>query len=293
MRQGDNCLICHGSSQTRNVPGHLLRSVFVYPSGLPILSPGTHRTDQTSPLAERWGGWYVSGSHGPQKHLGDLVIETRDVPNDVDNSAGMNLKDFGDRFDASSYLSKHSDLVALLVLAHQTEMHNRITQANFAARQALHYQQSLNRELHEPSSHVWGSTKSRIESAGEPLVEYLLFSGETELTHRTAGSSAFATEFARRGPRDGQGRSLRNFDLQRRIFRYPCSYLIYSPSFRALPDEMQKYVFARLWDILSGEDQSKPYAHLSATDRQAILEILRDTLPTLPESWHTKIAAAR
>ena len=293
VRQGDNCLICHGSSQTRHVPGHLLRSVFVHPSGLPILSAGTRRTDQTSPLDERWGGWYVTGTHGPQRHLGNLAIHSRDVPDDVDNTAGMNLTELGDRFDATAYLSGHSDIVALLVLAHQTEAHNLITQANFATRQALHYQRTLNRELHEPADHVWDSTKSRIESAGEPLVEYLLFSGEAELKHPIAGTSGFAEEFAQKVPRDRQGRSLRDFDLERRLFRYPCSYLIYSPSFRALPHEVQQYMFARLWNILSGHDQTEPFSHLTPDDRRAILEILRDTLPTLPKTWRAPMAAAK
>jgi hypothetical protein len=285
VRQGDNCLICHGSSQTKQVPGHLLRSVFVHPSGLPILAAGTHRTDQTSPLEERWGGWYVTGTNGPQKHLGNLVIDSPSVPEEVDNTQGINQTELIDRFDTTAYLSKHSDLVALMVLAHQAEAHNRITQANFGAREALYYQQSLNRELKEPADHVWDSTNSRIESVGEPLVEYLLFSGETELTHRVTGTSRFAREFAERGPRDRKGRSLRDFDLNRRIFRYPCSYLVYSPSFQALPEMARQYVFKRLWSVLSGQDQTKPFSHLTSDDRQAILEILRDTLPNLPKSW--------
>lgn len=285
LRQGDNCLICHGSSQTRYVPGHVLRSVFVHPSGLPILSAATSRTDHTSPIAERWGGWYVTGTHGQQKHLGNLVIRSRDVPHDVDNSDGMNLTELGGRFDATRYLSGQSDIVALLVLAHQVEAHNRIARLNFATRQALHYQQILNRELRESADHVWDSTKSRIKSAGEPLVEYLLFSEEAEIEHCIAGTSNFTREFAQQGPRDRQGRSLRDFDLERRLFRYPCSYLIYSPSFQDLPAEAKQYVFERLWSILNGQDQSKQFSHLTPDDRQAILQILQDTLPSLPESW--------
>src|SRR5262245_40401818 len=87
LRQTDNCLICHGSSQTKDVPGHLIRSVFTQPSGLPILSAGTHRIDHTSPLNERWGGWYVTGTHGEQKHLGNLIIHGQSVPDEIDNSS--------------------------------------------------------------------------------------------------------------------------------------------------------------------------------------------------------------
>ena len=199
QRQTDNCLICHGSSQTKEIPGHVVRSVFANASGLPILSAGTYRIDHTSPLEKRWGGWYVTGTHGEQKHLGNLIVRGRAEPETIDNTAGHNLTSVADRFDTSRYLSPHSDIVALMVLEHQADAHNYLTRANFLTRQAMHYQQSLNRELGEPADHVWDSTKSRIKSANEPLVEYLLFSGEAELTGRIRGTSAFAEEFASAG----------------------------------------------------------------------------------------------
>src|SRR5262249_55868993 len=150
----------------------------------------------------------------------------------------------------SNYLTPHSDIVALMVLEHQTDAHNFITRANFLTRQAMHYQESLNRELHEPADRVWDSTKSRIKNAGEPLVDYLLFSGEARLTAPIRGTSGFAEQFAQRGPRDSRGRSLRDFDLQTRLFKYPCSYLVYSSSFAALPPEVKEYVLRRMHEVL-------------------------------------------
>jgi hypothetical protein len=278
-RQLDNCLICHGSSQTKEVPGHVVRSVFADASGMPILSAGTHRIDQTSPLEERWGGWYVSGTHGAQKHLGNLIANKRSQPEEIDNSAGLNQTCLEGRFDVSNYLTPHSDIVALMVLEHQADAHNYLTRASFLARQAMHYQTTLNRELNEPADRVWDSTKSRIKNAGEPLVEYLLFSGEAKLTAPVRGTSLFAEEFSGQGPRDQKGRSLRDFDLTTRLFKYPCSYLVYSASFAALPAEVKSYVLGRMREVLSGADTSDKFAHLSANDRQAIFEILSDTLP--------------
>jgi hypothetical protein len=287
-RQADNCLICHSSSHTKDVPGHLVRSVFTDTAGYPILSAGSYRIDHSSPLEKRWGGWYVTGTHGPQKHLGNLTIGGQHVPRDFDNSAGMNLTELGNRIPAADYLSGYSDIVALMVLEHQTDAHNLIARAGFLTRQALHYQQALNRELKEPADHVWDSTKSRIKSACEPLVEYLLFSGEAELTAHIEGTSGFANDFAQRGPRDRQGRSLRDFDLETRLFKFRCSYLIYSPSFHALPAEARDYVLRRMGELMCGQDKSDKFAHLTEEERQAILEILRDTLPDLPESWQAK-----
>jgi hypothetical protein len=284
-RQADNCLICHGSSQTKEVPGHLVRSVFTDAGGMPVLSAGTYRIDHTSPLEKRWGGWYVTGTHGEQKHLGNLIVQGRTEPEEIDNSAGLNVTSLAGRFDTSAYLVPHSDLVALLVLEHQADGHNYLTRASFLTRQAMHYQQALNREMGEPADRVWDSTKSRIKSACEPLVEYLLFSGEAPLTAPVRGTSPFADEFPERGPRDAQGRSLREFDLSRRMFRYPCSYLIYSPSFAALHKEARDYVLRRMWEVLSGQDPSAKFAHLTSADRRAVLEILRATLPDLPDYW--------
>lgn len=278
-RQSDNCLICHGSSSTKGVPGFVVRSVFSDARGFPILSSGTHRTDHTSPLNERWGGWYVTGTHGNQKHLGNLVVRDKREPEQEDNATGQNVTDLSRHFDASGYLTPHSDIVALMVLEHQADAHNYITQANFATRQALHYEQTLNRELGKPADEHWDSTKSRIKSACEPLVEYLLFRDETPLTHKIEGTSSFAVEFQQQGPRDAKGRSLRELDLTRRMFKYPCSYLVYSPGFGALPKDAKDYVLRRLREVLSRNDKGDSFKHLSGDDRQAIHEILAETLP--------------
>lgn len=284
-RQVDNCLLCHGSSHTRGVPGHFIRSVYVDSVGFPVLAMGTHRIDHSSPLSKRWGGWYVTGTHGEQEHLGNLIVSGKQEREPVNNAAGQNVTDLNSRFKTSAYLSAHSDLIALMVLEHQTEAHNLLTRASFQTREALHSEDRLNKELGEPEGHRWESTTTRIKSSCEALVKYLLFSDEAPLTGRLQGTSSFAEDFNQRGPRDMQGRSLRDFDLTQRLFKYPCSYLIYSKAFDELPGEAKSLVYRRLWDVLSGADQTKPFAHLSAADRAAIREILLATKPGLPDYW--------
>ena len=289
-RQNDNCLLCHASTQTRSIPGHLVRSVYVDQAGFPVFAMGTHRIDHTSPLAKRWGGWYVTGTHGEQTHLGNLIVSGKQVREPVDNTSGHNVIDLRSRLETSAYLTPHSDLVALMVLEHQAETHNLITRANFTTREALHAESRLNKDLNEPDGHRWQSTTTRIQSAGNELVKFLLFSGEAPLTAKLHGTSSFADEFAARGPRDAQQRSLRDFDLERRLFKYPCSYLIYSRSFDALPRESKDFVYRRLWEVLSGADQTKDFAQLSITDRTAIREILTATKPGLPDYWKSSPA---
>ena len=117
------------------------------------------------------------------------------------------------------------------------------------------------------------------------LVDYLLFVDERPLPGKIVGSSGFADTFAKPGPRDSKGRSLRQLDLERRLLRYPCSYMIYAEAFDALPRDVKATIYQRMWDVLSGQDTSPRYARLSASDRQAVIEIVRDTKQNLPQYW--------
>jgi len=277
QRQTDNCLVCHSSSRTEGIPGHLVRSLLVDPSGQPLLAAGSRNVNHTTPLAERWGGWYVTGLHGAQRHLGNLVVDREAAIETVDNSSGFNQTDLSGRFHAESYLSGHSDIVALMVLEHQILVHNRITRAAFTTREALHYEAALNEALKNAPGTRLDSTTRRIQNAGDRLVEALLFCGEARISEPISGTSGFAAEFSAQGPRDARGRSLRDLQLNGRMFRYPCSYLIYSEAFRGLPPEMLTYIQGRMREILAGNDASGKFTHLSAEDRQAIAEILRET----------------
>ena len=102
----------------------------------------------------------------------------------------------------------------------------------------------------------------------------MLFVDEATLNGPIQGTSGFRSHFESLGPRDDQGRSLREMDLTRRLFRYPLSYLIHSDAFDALPDSLKEQVFRRIWEVASGRDTSGEFDHLSAADRGTILEIL-------------------
>ncbi len=284
-RQTDTCLICHATSATGGVPGHLVRSVVTDRHGQPILSAGSHHTNHTSPFAERWGGWYVTGTHGKQVHMGNAMPATAKGPRAEGSEDGQNVTDLSSRFAVAKYLTPHSDLVALLVLEHQTECHTLLARAMIEARQARYYQDGINKSLGEPAGTTWDSVTRRIETAGNRLAKYLLFSREAKLDGPVAGTSDFAREFAARGPFDRSGRSLRQFDLKTRLFKYPCSYLVYSKAFAALPTDVKGATLKRLHEVLTGKDTSADFAHLSADDRKAVLEILRATLPDLPAYW--------
>jgi hypothetical protein len=283
LARRDDCLQCHYNGGTVGVPGLLVRSIYPDLSGQPLFHLGQFISDHRSPLKERWGGWYVSGTHGKQTHLGNMTYERgswRDNGIAVDNLASLSR-----HIDTDAYLRPHSDIVALMVLEHQTRMQNLITRVGYETRMAIAAQTAVNELLKEPSDQLRESTRQRINGAADELAAYMLFAGETRLESRIAGTSGFAEEFARQGPKDRRGRSLRQFELTRRIFQYPCSYLIYSKAFDALPEPAKARIYQRLWDVLSGQDTSAKFAHLSPEDRRAIREILLETKPGLPDYW--------
>ena len=295
VRETDNCLQCHGESMTRDIPGLLVRSVFADSTGEAILSAGTFLTTHESPLKERWGGWYVTGTTGEkQPHMGNTRWQATDTAGELPKPiAAPNAVAASNQIpadvDMKRYLTPHSDVVALMVLEHQVEAHNRITRAAHGTLRALRDEKVMADALGEPLKpgvHS-DSTLSRIRSSCEPLVEYLLFSNEAQLSEPITGSSNFTADFAARGPRDSHGRSLRDFDLKTRLFRFPCSYLIYSRSIAELPDPAKQFLYRRLHEILTGKDTSKPYAHLTPADRAAIAEILRDTKPGFRAAWNS------
>lgn len=282
VRDQGGCLSCHESSRTQKVPGYLVRSVFSDGAGRPRFGSGTFLTDHTSDFKNRWGGWYVTGKHGSMRHMGNS-FSLREEEHEYDRESGANTLDLSGRFNVDNYLTPHSDIVALMVLEHQTQMHNAIAAANYETRMALHQSSEMNRLLERPKDHVSDSAKRRIAASADRVLKHLLMHDEFQLTDRVSGTTLFADEFTARGKEDSQGRSLREFDLETRLFKYPCSFLIHSPAFDGLPDAVRTQVMTRLLAILEGRDESEDYAHLSPTMRQDILEILRDTKSELKE----------
>jgi hypothetical protein len=223
----------------------------------------------------------VTAKEGTQGGMANVLSSDPKNPEQLDRAAGTNLTNLSDRFNAKAYLTDSSDIVALMVLAHQTQMHNWITLTTYQTRIAL-ADPKLSPE----------DVRTKLEAPAEQLVRYVLFANEVPLQNPIAGTSDFARQFVARGPRDAKGRSLRDFDLQKRIFKYPCSYLIYSEAFDAIPSPAKDYIYRRLFDILSGREQGPEFASLSSQDRRAILEILVATKPGVPEEWKQFVRSA-
>ena len=293
IRETSRCLQCHGSNNTRGRPGHIVRSVYPNETGMPEYALGTHLTTSSSKFKERFGGWFVSGTHGDMRHMGNSWLPKstktgyqrfqRD-PDEFDSEKGANKTKLNQLFDVKPYLEPTSDIVSLMVLQHQVQMHNVITEANYLGRQAVHDAKAMNKLFERGKGFESDSTRRRFDSAAEKVVQALLFCDEFELTSPVSSTGRFATEFDKRGPFDDKKRSLRQFGLEKRLFKYPCSFLIYSDAFAGLPQGVKSRVMDRLNEVLDGKDDSDRFDHLSDEDRMAIKEILLATGIELSEN---------
>jgi hypothetical protein len=266
----DDCLSCHVSYATLGVAGTLVRSSVPSSSGMPIRKLGDYLSDHRSPFEERWGGWYVTGKHASVRHLGNAIIADHEASEPLAPSDVLPASLKGN-FEADTFISRYSDIVALMVFDHQMRMVNLLTRMGWEARFASYERRT--------------DQAARLRNVAMELVDYLLFVDEAALAGPIEGTSGFTTKFAAGGPTDSKGRSLRQFDLERRLMRYPCSYMIYSEAFDALPPEAKTAVYDRMWQILSGREHNPKYARLTLADRQAVVEILRETKKDLPESF--------
>lgn len=257
LRRDESCLLCHLTRNTLRVPGHLVRSFTT--DSLGNMRTGWSRVTHETSFDKRWAGWYVTGSAEGLGHLGNVFGET--LQPGPPESTNADPFEIAKACDLTGYLAAESDVLPHLVLDHQTHGHNLITRLNYEAR------------LQKPIT------------ALEPLVRYLLFLDETPLPAPIVGNVEYRRWFEQQGVRDPQGRSLREFDLQTRMFKYRLSYLATASSFAALPAEPRGEVWKRIKVLLTSPETDEQSAVIPAAERQAILEIVRATVTGLPEGW--------
>lgn len=270
-RDAGNCLSCHGTMRTEGVPGVQIRSVLPDGDGHPLLALGTTQVTDATPLAERWGGYYVTG-HSALPHLGNRTYsaERTDNPPQL-----WKLTDLRDRIDTAKYLQPTSDVVALMVLEHQCRMHNLLTAASLDYRRAVHLARTF-----DPSGEPDSGIAGRIADArAKAIVDALFFRHEAPLGDGLEGAEAFQKAFLSRFPKNAAGRSLADFLLYGRIFRNRCSYMIYSAAFRELPEPVKRRVFRGMREILLAPEAPREFAALKNAERSRIVSILDETLP--------------
>ena len=283
-RSGD-CLLCH--SRHEHTPSLRTRSVFPDANGEPLSGSGGSNIAPSTPLAERWGGWYLTGTKDPFQHRANLTgkkVEDFEGPNAMPT---RNLTSLEGVVDTRRYLLKTSDVVPMLMHDHQVHVHNVLSTANQDARIALHRWPAMREILGLPKdAPPQGSCVVVFDSQAEKILDALLCRDEAPWPAEGFQSDGvFAKAYAKTRKPDTKGRSLRDLDLRTRLFTYRCSPLIYSQSFATLPKELRDIVLLRLSSGLRAFPPSPSFGHLADDERVAIHEILTATLPDLPAGW--------
>jgi hypothetical protein len=242
--RSDRCTGCHLTGNTMFVPGILVRSNFTGADGRTMPALGNFIIDHRSPLEQRWGGWYVTGTHGAARHMGNAMVIDTTKPESAIGEGTLNRRTLIDRVDAASYLRPTSDITALMVFDHQGRAINLLTSLGWETRVAA-------------AEDRLDFSKGELGELARETADYLAFADEAPLPGPIQGVSEFTNTFSVSGPRDRKGRSLRQLDLRTRLFKYRCSYMIYSPAFDALPQEARAAVFARLRETITDRDTTE------------------------------------
>jgi hypothetical protein len=273
----DVCMQCHHSPGTLGVPGLMIASVYPDGDGMPAFRGAQALTDHRTPFDERWGGWYVTGTHGEMRHRGNAMGHDRQHPDVLETRGTQNVTDLTRKFEGGSMVQMSSDIVALLTHEHQIRAINYITRTGWEAR-ILAYDEAHNGRNLE-------GQRQQLDQDINDMADYLMLAEQARFRSKVEGTTPFAKNFTARGPKDTKGRSLRDFNLEDRLFQYPLSYMVYSEAFDALPEYVKARTYAHIKTVLTGGGTAPKYAQFDPTARQAALEILRDTKKGLPAGF--------
>ncbi len=270
VERSERCMNCHADEETQHVPGLIVKSVVPGPRGGSLDTLTRLPTGHGVPLDVRFGGWYLTGAETLGEHWGNTI--GRFTPEGI---ARIPVTP-GTTFDFADYPAATSDLLAHLVHEHQAGFVNRAVEAGYRARTYLFADgESLTAEHAQI-----------LDEQAALLTRYLLFADEAPLPKGgVAGDADFRADFLRARRPASNGASLRDFDLEHRLFGNRCSYMIYSPVFTGLPDPMKMRVYRNLSAALSVDAPDAEYAWMPAEEKRTIRTILKETLSDLPADF--------
>lgn len=284
-----SCLNCHAGSSNRNLPGLMMRSVYPSATGLPLFEAGTFHTRQSSPIEERWGGWYVTGSVEGREHLGNALAKVAPAGAGVEleRLAEGNVLQLDDLFACASYPGGgQSDVVALMMLEHQVGVHNVLVEANLTTQATLHRHVEMQKAFGEPVEAPLSETNERIlQRLATRVLSEMLYVEEVQVPGGIEGSGAFQAAFEKGKRKSAEGRSLRDFRLYERLMKHRCSHLIHSEAFATLPGAIRSRILEQLHGILTKPADWPEFGHLGESERGHILAIVGETVPNLPACW--------
>ncbi len=270
VERSERCMNCHASAENHRVPGLLVKSVVPGPLGGSMTAFRQEQIGHGVPFDQRLGGWYVTGKHSIANHWGNVIGEL--------SPSGLAKRPIepGLRFRFEKYPAPTSDILPELLLEHQAGFVNRVVEASYRART----------DLHASGGQLSAEQATELDEQSRIVTRYLLFADEVPLpAGGVEGDAAFKADFLQNRRPTKDGAALKDFDLRTRLFRYRCSYMIYSSVFQALPPPMKQRIYQRLAAALNVAKSDREYAYLPPAEKLAITAILKATLPDLPAGW--------
>jgi hypothetical protein len=271
IQRATRCMNCHSSGDIGGAPGLLISSVVPGPGGGSLDAFRQGKSGHEVPFNERFGGWHVTGRHGITKHWGNLTgtlspAGLKTIPNKP-----------GQRFPLDRYPVPTSDILAHLLFEHQVGFVNRVVSSTYRTRAVL---AGSVPSIGDSDAHTF------LDKEANSLVRYLLFADEAKFPAAGVdGYPLLLKDFSKNRRQNKMGFSLKDLDLSTRLFRFRCSYMIYSDSFAGLPQELKTRVFHKLDQALSIETDSPHFAYLPILEKRTIRSILGETLSGLPKDW--------
>ncbi len=266
IERSRRCMNCHSGSESGYVPGLVIKSVVPGPRGGTLDAFRVDLTGHGIPLSDRFGGWYLTGQHGFTNHWANAI--GRSGPGDAITKDPVLP---GERFSYSRYPVETSDILPQLLHEHQAGFVNRVLQMGYVARSYVH----------ESGGKLTSDQTTELEKQARDLVRYVLFADEAALpAGGIEGDKAFKADFLAKRKVANRA-SLKDFDLGERLFKYRCSYMIYTPVFEALPTVAKNLVIRELRQALT--TKASLSEHLGMAEKSAIRDILRATHPDFSE----------
>ncbi len=268
--RSNRCMNCHSGDRMQFVPGLAVESVISSNTGATLDGFRRGQFGHGVPLSERFGGWYLTGADGFKKHYGNIVgtLSPRGLQKDYHAP--------GELFDWKRYPLATSDILPQLLHEHQAGFVNRVILGTYRTRYLEH----------QSKGQLTAEQQKQINQDAAMIVRYALFADETPLpSGGIKGDEAFKNDFRQTRVALSNGASLKDFDLKTRMFRYRCSYMIYTPLWDGMPAPLKKQVYAYLGAALSEARPVAEFGYLPLQEKRAIRAILRETKPDLGASW--------
>ena len=249
------CMNCHADRELSGIPGLIIKSVLPGVNGGSLDSYRTGQPGHDVPYKDRFGGWYITDLLDPADHSNVLGFYKNGT---IEKKNVLALQ----KKSTHLFPNSNSEVLTHLIFDHQAGFVNRAIKSNYLLR--------LTQLPDNLDEHQLNFKKSISD-----LVKYSLFDKEPNLSLKINQNSHFKTDFLITPHKLKTGESLRELDLKTRLFKYRCSFMLFSDFFKNNPPEIKKVVYKEIkQNLLSETPILNPENSFPENEKEIILQLL-------------------